>query len=77
MKNRKWRTYFRAKWASAKSAVRSVLDLSDVIYICAVVLVACGAGEFHRGAGLICAGLGAAFPFVLVMLRGVKPTKKD
>jgi hypothetical protein len=77
MKNRKWRTYFRSKLAACKTAVQSAVDVGDVIYAGSVVLVASGAGQFHLGAGLICAGLGSAFPFVLVMLRGVKPTKKD
>jgi hypothetical protein len=77
MRNRKWRTYFRANWTAFKSAVQSAVDVGDVIYVGSVVLVASGAGQFHLGAGLICAGLGSAFPFVLVMLRGVKPRKKE
>jgi hypothetical protein len=77
MKHRKWRTYFRAKWTAFAIAVQSAVDVGDLIYVGSVLLVASGAGQFHLGAGLICAGLGSAFPFVLVMLRGVKPTKKD
>lgn len=53
------------------------MDRDDWIYLGAVSLVALGAGLFHPGAGLICAGLGAAFPFVLAMVRGVRPKRND
>lgn len=53
------------------------MDREDWIYIGAVALVAVGAGLFHPGAGLICAGIGVGFPFVQTMARGVKPPKKE
>lgn len=51
------------------------MDREDWMYLSAVSLVALGAGMFHPGAGLVCAGLGTAFPFVLKMLLGRPPTK--
>jgi hypothetical protein len=61
----------------AGRAIASVIDLSDVIYAGGVALVALGAGWFHPGAGLICAGLGTTFPFVVMMLsRGTPPKDK-
>lgn len=53
------------------------MDREDWIYLAAVSLIAIGAGLFHPGAGLICAGVGGAFPFVLAMVKGVRPPKKD
>jgi hypothetical protein len=53
------------------------MDREDWIYLGAVSLVAIGAGLFHPGAGLICAGIGVGFPFVQSMARGSRPKTKD
>ncbi len=52
------------------------MDRDDWIYLASVILASTGAALFHPGAGLICAGAGTAFPFVLAMLRS-GPSKKD
>lgn len=53
------------------------MDREDWIYLGAVALVAVGAGLFHVGAGLICAGIGVGFPFVQTMARGSRPKKEN
>jgi hypothetical protein len=45
------------------------MDVEDWLYITGITLIAVGAGLFHPGAGLTCAGMGLAFPFVLSMVR--------
>lgn len=47
------------------------MDKEDWLYLISVALTACGCGWWlHPGAGLICAGVGVAFPFVLKMWVG-------
>lgn len=45
------------------------MDRLDWLYAVGVLLAATGAGVFHVGLGLACAGAMLAFPSVLSMLR--------
>jgi hypothetical protein len=53
------------------------MDREDYMYAGGVLLIAAGAGTFHLGYALACAGAGLVFPFVLSMLRGGSPGKGD
>lgn len=44
------------------------MDREDWLYLLGAALVALGAGLFHPGYGLACAGLALVFPALLSML---------
>lgn len=53
-----------------------MMDKDDWIYATGILLISAGAGVFHLGAGLACAGLGIVLPYAIAMVRGGKGPPK-